>query len=373
MRALGVVAGLVVCAASCLEPTEVKLVVTTDICDLKHVVIYLDKPSEPLATIDPKGVCPKDLGNLVFIPSGRGDRFTVHVDGTRQADGLCGTGCVQTSRTVAYVPHSSLTLPVELESACVNVPCPMGQTCKAGSCVKNDADCPLGKNLCGLKDGGPIDTLDASLDAMDLPCNNVGASGTIITAGTALNSWTFDEFVGDYKDGVGGATVPLATGYTRIGFGGRCRGALGLGAAGVNMPLGKAVATKGVGVVMDLRVPPMGGSFTLVAANPGQQYGWQIVGNDTNGSWALTLAVSSGPMTGFAASKTFTKADGNWHHVEAIGSGFVVTFLVDNAAFGEPVAISPQVAIPSGMLPLVLTGSSTPNVMIDNLWIYSSK
>jgi hypothetical protein len=374
MRVVGVAAGLVVFASSCLEPTQVKLVITTDICDLTNVSIYLDDPTQPLATIPRKLGCPHDLGSLVFIPSGNGTRFTVHVDGSRRGDGLCTTDCVKASRSVSYVSHASLTLPVELESACVNISCPVGKTCRRGKCVDADAKCDKAPNLCDIPDDGGIVDLDTGLlDALDVPCPGVGASGRIISAGTALNSWTFDEFLGDFKDGIGASPVSLGTGYTRLGLGGRCRGGLELGGAGMSMPLGTAVATKGVGVVMDVRVPSTGGSFTLVGANPGQQYGWQIVGNDSNGSWALTVAVQSNTTTGYAASQIFTKADGNWHHIEVIGSGFVVTFLVDNAPMGEPVAIKPQVSIPSGMLPLFLTGSSTQKVAIDNLWIYSSK
>jgi hypothetical protein len=196
---------------------------------------------------------------------------------------------------------------------------------------------------------------------------NVGSSGKITGIGQAMHSWTFDG-LGDYKDGIGTADTKLATGYAR-NFIGRCGGALGLGPAGALMPLGTAASSQGVGVVMDLLVPAMGGAFTLVSANPNMNYGWQIVGKDTSGSWSLSLVVTNNATIGTAASKTLTPADGNWHHVEVFGQGFVVTFVVDGG-MAEYVSITPQTMVPPGPLSLVLTGSATPNVAIDNLWIY---
>ncbi len=171
MRVVGVVGGLAICLASCLEPTEVKLVLTTDMCDLKHVVIKTEQNGEPVATIDPRGVGPKQLGNIVFIPSGKGETFTVYVVGSRQVDGKCSPmlPCVETSRTVSYVTHLSLTLPVVLESACVNVLCGAGKTCLHGRCVDAAAICAAGGKSCDLSDGGPIDTtIDAPSDVKAL-------------------------------------------------------------------------------------------------------------------------------------------------------------------------------------------------------------
>ena len=53
MRAAGAFAGVVVFAWSCLEPTQVKLLLTTDICDLGNVAIWLDDPNQPVAIVDP--------------------------------------------------------------------------------------------------------------------------------------------------------------------------------------------------------------------------------------------------------------------------------------------------------------------------------
>jgi hypothetical protein len=80
----------------------------------------------------------------VFIPTkNKNDRFTVRVRAKGRSPGATCAGatttdCIQAARSVTYIPHSPLTVPIALDRACLDRSCNPGSTCVAGDCVPSD-------------------------------------------------------------------------------------------------------------------------------------------------------------------------------------------------------------------------------------------
>jgi hypothetical protein len=349
---------------SCLEATEVKLHLTTDICDLQRVSIYFEgQQGTPVALFDPKPLCPKDLGVLVLVPSGRDNKFNIVVEATKSPDGVCGPTCVKAARSVSYVQHSSLELPVELESSCFGVDCMPGLTCFHGKCVKPDTVC--GIRFCDIPDAGPPPPPpDGSVSDF---CG--GASGKI-PLGMALHHWTFDEPTGDFMDSLGMSPVTLAPNFTRSNAA-KCGGSVNYGNSMSFMPLGTAVGMPGVGFVAELNVSSTpGGPFPIFAAGRTAPAGWSITGISKGPlqtyQIAFSLLMSGAPTTPVVTTNT-APGDMTWHHVEVSGSGATVRIVIDGNA---PETFPLGAPIPSVPLPLELTGADA-RIGIDNLWIYT--
>ena len=141
-RAIGAIS-----LASCLEPTQVTIELTSDACSSLADVEILLEGDAPVAQTNVK--CQGDrIGSLVFIPSHRKDRFDVRVRAKGKSPGATCAGeittdCIQANRSIAYVPHTPLVVPIALDGACRDRRCDVGSTCFAGDCVPSDVS-----NLC---------------------------------------------------------------------------------------------------------------------------------------------------------------------------------------------------------------------------------
>ena len=145
--------------ASCASPTDITVLVTTDFdcTDLHHVTVTVGTlgpsletaPVTALSTTCEGGYA----GRLVVIPSGsKNDVVAIKVTGgfgkTKQAEDCVATydaakpgtpsygpGCIVARRTLHYTPHTPLTVPIVLRSACAGVACGETETCVKGACV----------------------------------------------------------------------------------------------------------------------------------------------------------------------------------------------------------------------------------------------
>lgn len=174
--------------ASCREPTEVRLVLSSDLrtcpplpgakssgtttitvgADLASLS---DGPGTTTDTCTPAS--PGSIGELVLVPSGdRGAQIAIEIVAglgkeacAARVPGTSLAGCVVARRRLRFVPHTSLELPVELRQECAGVSCPPEETCIAGgSCAPAlcaDAAC---SNLRAPNDLGRLGP-DASADA----------------------------------------------------------------------------------------------------------------------------------------------------------------------------------------------------------------
>jgi hypothetical protein len=143
----------VIAVSACRDPTQVSVAISTDLDCSAHLstAIAEGAPAEvsravASATTD---ACASggDIGTLVFVPShGRNDRFAVQVV---MAVGVplesCvppafGANCIVATRSLHYIPHTSLMLPIVMRSACRGVLCSDGLTCSNGVCTTAEID-----------------------------------------------------------------------------------------------------------------------------------------------------------------------------------------------------------------------------------------
>jgi hypothetical protein len=166
--------GAVAAAVSCLDPTEVTLVITTDVqCSLdRGTSITVGNTSEDLSSkpaltvtqdctsasqsVDDSGALtsPANIGTLVVVPSGsKSDSFAVRVvmavdPNMSPMDCVppAYTNCIVADREVSFIPHTPITLPIEITVDCKNIVCSKGLTCVHGQCASEvvHVDCPNG-------------------------------------------------------------------------------------------------------------------------------------------------------------------------------------------------------------------------------------
>lgn len=200
---------------ACLSPTQVTIEITTDLdcaTEAGKTRIFVGKVAE-LDTLTPvaeHSACVPlpggggRVGSIVVIPSGASGPIGVRVTtGTR--NGTCevdGKGCIDARRSLGFVPHTPLQLPIWMSRVCRDVACDAGKTCVRGVCVDQTVDPRRCEGAgCGddvLFDGG------VAPDAGG-PCN------TIVMGYQPLTIWHFDENKGTQTAdtmGLGPATVP---------------------------------------------------------------------------------------------------------------------------------------------------------------------
>lgn len=166
---------LVVLLASCREPTELTLELTTDLpCSngpdsLGDTSIYVGTAAElagPLSALTPAAVArgcrgTGRIGNIVVLPSGSDDdRISIRVVAGRQSASCTAdlrSGCIEARRSLGFVPHTPLLLPIALNKTCENRVCDnASDTCVEGACVPSAVNCSGGCTPPGL-DSGLVD------------------------------------------------------------------------------------------------------------------------------------------------------------------------------------------------------------------------
>ncbi len=170
------VAGVVLLAltSSCQDPTQFTLVISTNAkChdELKATAIYVggsldavDKKvqtSFPVANTD--NCVSGNIGTLVVTP-GNAEGAVVVIGGF---NGKLPTACVENNykdciiarRSFSFIKHTPLSIPIELERDCLNVPCDVNSTCHNGACYSADITCAANGQCShpGDGDAGPVD------------------------------------------------------------------------------------------------------------------------------------------------------------------------------------------------------------------------
>ncbi len=149
LLALVVLSSVAAGFAACLSPTQVSVVVTTDVpcAHMRGASISVgrlggDGGIEDRPASSTKGACDSDgnIGIVVLVPSGKNDeeiafRVVVGVDRAADACGPNAEGCIVARRALRFLAHEPLTVPVPMRSTCVGVPCTPDTTCVAGKCV----------------------------------------------------------------------------------------------------------------------------------------------------------------------------------------------------------------------------------------------
>jgi hypothetical protein len=200
--------------ASCMGPTEISIDVTSNACAaLGQVDIYVGHPDATFvapSTSTSKGCAAggNSVGTLTVVPSGGiGDHVELVVVGS--VGGVCDgpattdARCIVARRSLAFVPHRALPLPVFLDVRCAGHVCPDHTTCAVVSgtpaCV--DATCDSDGGIVCSGDAGAPDAAACLEPAPD--------------SGTPKLEWSFDDrndqMLHEDKDRV--APQPLLDGY----------------------------------------------------------------------------------------------------------------------------------------------------------------
>jgi hypothetical protein len=288
-----------VVSASCLDPTEIRPEISTDVDCATVVASQVDIRVGSPATVDGPNAqlvtaydCTPGaaadgknaIGDLVITPSGAGDTVAVTVVlGVDRPSSACvldaPAGCIVARRTVGYVLHREITLPIELSSKCTGVKCASDETCQDGECVP-----------AALPDGGTPEagTPDAGCGDTSSDPQNCGRCGFDCTGGSCQNG-----LCSLYP---GAVTESLAPGAC-----------LAVSAAGVFVTTGDLSGSGDV-----LRFPKSGGVPTFAVAGAGPTYGVAAIDTEVwaAASYAVTPMLQSGqsimnanpPYTGAVAT-----------------------------------------------------------------------
>lgn len=144
-------------AASCMDATEVTLVITTSAeCTpgvATDIFVSNDAHAEHASTCTPNQPH-NDIGTLVLLPGPSGQtlvRLVATIDPTKATTEKCASdftaaianpSCVEAKRSVSFVPHKNLKLPINIDSVCAGIICPNpSQTCIDGVCKGFVTDC----------------------------------------------------------------------------------------------------------------------------------------------------------------------------------------------------------------------------------------
>ena len=171
-------------ACACRSPTQIVLSIDSDAActELSDVSVYagdsLDSRSRVTTTArgNPVGDgC--DVGTLVLTPSAARDaKIQIElVGGFGVASQDCTEGapaCVFARRSLAFIEHKSLEVPIRLYASCRGVKCAVGETCDKGVCVF--ASCRDSSN-CQSPDGGAPDAGECPANLGD--CDGLATNG----------------------------------------------------------------------------------------------------------------------------------------------------------------------------------------------------
>ena len=202
---------LVILLASCREPTELTLDLTTDLsCSgsdpLGETSIYVgtaEALARPIGELTPAAVTQGcmggregRIGSIVILPSGSDDdRISIRVVAGRKSASCAAnlqSGCIEARRSLGFVPHTSLFLPVVLTKSCENVVCDNAtDTCADGRCVSGVTDCSAGRCTPPSPDAGSFDA-PALVDVIILKDTSVPETGVIKDSGL-VESGTVDS------------------------------------------------------------------------------------------------------------------------------------------------------------------------------------
>ena len=128
--------GAAILAWGCREPTQIKVELTTDAdCSLVEGTNLTTGRLESIAPNSPPNLetstCDQQrIGSVVLVPSGENDgrvglRVVTGIEKSPDAciaDDFTG-GCIVAWRSLRYVPHSSLVLPIAMKLDCLDVLC----------------------------------------------------------------------------------------------------------------------------------------------------------------------------------------------------------------------------------------------------------
>lgn len=175
-------------SASCLDPTEVVIEITTDMpCGpgdtgprLLKTRISTGPNGSNLAERASTMKChapangSTTVGTFVLVP-GTSNEVFVEVQGDVLGEALP----LSTTRIIRYIPHTKLGLEIDLSSACLRKMCPVGETCSRGMCMGQMVEGCKGGSCLDAGEDATMPLKDASDDAI-LPMKDSAPDAPIL-------------------------------------------------------------------------------------------------------------------------------------------------------------------------------------------------
>jgi hypothetical protein len=191
--------------AACYGPTEIRVDISTNACQsLAHTDVYVN--GQNVTRAKKLDTCPKDLnatvdvGTITLLPThGIDSNVDIEIVGDVGGGAACDSPdttdgkCIVARRSLDFIPHQSLPLPIFLDSACAGVTCGDGASCvltqDGPKCI---SDC-LGTKSCPVDGGGIEDVIIPDVIVVDsgppLQCQIF----TTTTLGPPTFSWSFNN------------------------------------------------------------------------------------------------------------------------------------------------------------------------------------
>lgn len=334
------------------------LELSSDACpDISNVEVLVGDSTAPVATT---GQCPANgqIGTLALVPSGRDGRAMVHVRALLKVsnatcDGPTPIGCLEATRSIAFVSHARLVLPISLDRACLGVSCKLGETCQKGMCVPTVVG-PCANGRCNpLADAGP----PADAGPVCVP--------PYVAPPTQARTWHFNESAGSPTTGdmASCAVVPVQAPAAIVESTLGCGNALDVGG-----PVSLACNADSLANASTFHVALW---FRLTALTDGvlvqkllsiNDPGWAIV---TKASGELWVQAHQGAKTLHVAFATALQI-GRWYRLDvAIANALLKAVWLDGnlLPFGGS---SPN--YPSSSVSPVIVGPAT--AVVDELYLY---
>jgi outer membrane protein assembly factor BamB len=358
---------LVLSLASCRTSTQITLEISTDVpcTQLGGVTVtvgHLDE-IETKPPVTSTVACDANTGRvgaLVVVPSGgRSDEIAIRVVAGlgRLAEGCTapayGPGCIVSRRSLHFVPHTELTLPIVMSGVCNGVVCDPHDTCVGGTCkpatVEDSSSCVGG----GCSDHGLYgDSTPSLVDCGDMRGLQHGAAWPMVgycpTAryrspyvGTksAKQRWVFDPGPGSTgkprrpSDGAIGADGTYYFGTALANEGGQSMFALDGATGGKKWELAGDKNQNGPAIGVDGTLYFGDGTGEVRAVSPG---GKQLWAADTGADGADAPTIG-GDRTLYALFDTGQLSalapDGSnpWNVTVGVAAGTSVTIGLDGA------------------------------------------
>jgi hypothetical protein len=204
-----IIAVAVAVAASCRDPTEVVLhVTTTSQCgtgakQIGTTTIYVARDPETaearMQSHSPEAQTSScaaggEIGTLVLTPSGSSGAVVIVAGVNGKNPTECSENafddCIVARRSFSFAAHTPLHLPVVLDVDCAGVACDPNSTCEHGQCYASDVGCRAGQDCADPEqqaDGAVADVAapDAELDASAIDATLLDASdgGVLVDSG----------------------------------------------------------------------------------------------------------------------------------------------------------------------------------------------
>ena len=169
-------------AASCRDPTQITVRVTTDLaCNPTPGGLAKAWIASAGTEVEAPSCTPQTpynyIGTIVIVPGPAGDDAKVDVTVVGSVNAASNDTCLSSKQNVgdclvvhrrlSFIPHAPLSLPIRLDSRCLNVQCKDTQTCIDGVCNSIDVNPPPTEDA-GAPDVGPDAAPPVPLDALDL-------------------------------------------------------------------------------------------------------------------------------------------------------------------------------------------------------------